>query len=123
MLLWYTTCMRRNEEEARLLREMGAQNFRTSEGVSFCEHKILRAQQSTRISRKAQTINKAQAPYRSTEANEEDTKPMALLTATKGWLSKHGIEGFILVAKAPPHEEPEKVAATINVEELSKVTT
>ena len=47
---------------------------------------------------------------------------MAFSTATKDWLSKNGLEGFLRVADAPPHEEPEKVAATIDLKEISKGT-
>ena len=38
------------------------------------------------------------------------------------YLQEHGLEGFIRVAEAPPHQEPEKVAKTIDVEGISEAT-
>ena len=93
---------------------MGVQNFQTNEGVSFHERKILRAQS-------AQDSAKPQCS--TLEAlEEEQTEPMALSNATRDWLIKNSLEGFIRVAEAPPHEEPEMVAATIDLDGLSKVT-
>ena len=42
------------------------------------------------------------------------------MNATRDWLTKNGLEGFIQVADAPPHEEPEKVASMIELDEISK---
>ena len=44
---------------------------------------------------------------------------MAFSTATKDWLSKNGLEGFLRVVDAPPHEEPEKVTSMIDLKEIS----
>ena len=45
---------------------------------------------------------------------------MTLATATRDWLTKHGLEGFLRVADAPPHEELEKFTLKIDLEEISK---
>ena len=47
---------------------------------------------------------------------------MALSIATGEGFSKHGLEGCLRVVDAPPHEEPEKVAPTINLEEITEGT-
>ena len=47
---------------------------------------------------------------------------MALSTTAREWFSKHGLERFLRVADAPPHEEPEKVAPTIDLEEITEGT-
>ena len=47
---------------------------------------------------------------------------MALSTATREWFSKHGLEGFLKVPDAPPHDELEKVASTIDLEEITEGT-
>ena len=44
---------------------------------------------------------------------------MALLDAAKDWLSRYGLEGFLWIAEAPPHEEPEKVSLQIDLEEIT----
>ena len=45
---------------------------------------------------------------------------MALSTTTREWFSKHGLEGFMHVVDAPRHHEPEKVAPTIDLEEITE---
>ena len=47
---------------------------------------------------------------------------MALSTATREWFSKNGLEGFLHVGDAPPHEEPEKVAPTTDLEKITEGT-
>ena len=47
---------------------------------------------------------------------------MALSTATREWFSKHGLEGFLRIADAQPHDKPEKVTPTIDLEEISEGT-
>ena len=47
---------------------------------------------------------------------------MALSTTAKEWFSKYRLEGFLRVVDAPPHEEPEKVAPTIDLEEITEGT-
>ena len=45
---------------------------------------------------------------------------MALSEAAKTWFNRHGLEGFLRIAEAPPHEEPEKVALRIDLEEITE---
>ena len=47
---------------------------------------------------------------------------MALSTATREWFRKNNLEGFLRIANAPPHEEPEKGAPTIDLEEITEGT-
>ena len=93
------------------LRKMGIQNFRKNEGVSFHDKKFSIAQ-SAQNSRKAQGISLR------TDLDTKTSEPMALSIEAKGWLTKHGLEGLIRVAMAPPHKEPEKVALQIDLEEI-----
>ena len=45
---------------------------------------------------------------------------MALSETAKKWLTQNGLEGFLRVVEAPPHEEPEKVAQKIDLEEITE---
>ena len=45
---------------------------------------------------------------------------MALSDATKNWFNKNGLQRLLRVVKATLHEEPEKVALQINLEEITK---
>ena len=47
---------------------------------------------------------------------------MALSTATREWFSEHGLEGFLRIADAQPHDKPEKVTPTIDLEEIAEGT-
>ena len=47
---------------------------------------------------------------------------MTLSTAAREWFSKNDLEGFLRIADTPPHEEPEKVAPTIDLAEITKGT-
>ena len=47
---------------------------------------------------------------------------MALSTASREWFSKNNLDGFLQIVDAPPHEEPEKVAPTIDLEEITEGT-
>ena len=57
-----------------------------------------------------------------TDNEKEDTGPMALSTATREWFSKNNLDGFLQIVDAPPHEEPEKVAPRIDLEEITEGT-
>ena len=37
-------------------------------------------------------------------------------------MRRHGLEGFIRVAEAPPHPEPEAIAKNIDVDGISEAT-
>ena len=45
---------------------------------------------------------------------------MALSVEAKDWFQRKGLKGFIRVAEAQPHKEPEKVATTIDIDGISK---
>ena len=47
---------------------------------------------------------------------------MALSDAAREWFTKNGLEGFLRIADAPPHEEPEQVAATIDLSKIMEGT-
>ena len=47
---------------------------------------------------------------------------MALSTIAREWYSKNVLEGFLRITDAPLHEEPEKVAPTIDLEEITEGT-
>ena len=47
---------------------------------------------------------------------------MALSDEGKQWLTEHGLEGFLRIADAPPHDEPKHVTATINLSEITEGT-
>ena len=47
---------------------------------------------------------------------------MALSTIAREWYSKNVLEGFLRITDAPLHEEPEKVAPTIDLKEITEDT-
>ena len=47
---------------------------------------------------------------------------MALSDAAREWFTRNGLEGFLCIADALPHEEPEQVAPTIDLSELTEGT-
>ena len=54
------------------------------------------------------------SPYVDQCTDEEDE--------TKQWITEHGLEGFLRIADAPPHDEPKHVTATINLSEITEGT-
>ena len=89
-----------NQEEA--VEKDGATKFR-DKGVSVGERKMSRAQSE-------QTSEKAQALNLRSDLEADNIEPMALSNEVKNCLIKNGLEGFIRVAEAPPHEELEQVS-------------
>ena len=47
---------------------------------------------------------------------------MALSNAACEWFTKNRLKGFLRITNAPPHEDPEQVAPTIDLEEITKGT-
>ena len=45
---------------------------------------------------------------------------MALSEEARQWLTEHGLEGFLRIADAPLHVEPEQAAATIDLSEITE---
>ena len=43
---------------------------------------------------------------------------MALSEEERQWLTENGLEGFLRIADAPPHEEPEQAATSIDLSEI-----
>ena len=104
------------------LKKMGSQNHRPNEEFSFRERRLWKAQQSTQAFEHTEPSTHREKHNHNQESEEEDTSPMALSTATKEWFSKHGLDGFPRVVDAPPHDEPEKVTPTIDLEEIAEGT-
>lgn len=87
-----------------------------TEGLTFRERRLLRVQQSTGTSGRAQAINQAQAYHNSSAVEEEDKEPMAFSSTMRDWLTKDELEGFLRVVDAPPHKEP---SLMIDLEEIT----
>ena len=47
---------------------------------------------------------------------------MALSDAAREWFTKNGLEGFLRITDARPHEEPEQAAPTIDLAEITEGT-
>ena len=45
---------------------------------------------------------------------------MELSEIAKKWFTQHGLEGFLQIIEAPPHNEPGKVAKKIDLEEITE---
>ena len=52
--------------------------------------------------------------------DEEDAGTMALSEEARQWLTDNGLEGFLRIANAPPHDEPEQADATIDMSEITE---
>ena len=60
-------------------------------------------------------------PKLSTTTEIEDTlEPIALSEMAKKWFTQHGLEGFLRIVEAPPHEEAEKVVKKIDLEVITE---
>ena len=96
-------------------RKMNLQKARACEGITFQEFSLKQAREDGRAPRCTElNLNTDQ------HTNEEDTGPMALSEEAKQWLTEHGLEGFLRIADAPPHAEPEQAAATIDLSEITE---
>ena len=58
--------------------------------------------------------------YTDQHTDEENTGPMALSKEEKQWLTEHGLEGFLHIVDALPHDEPEQAATTIDLSEITE---
>ena len=61
-------------------------------------------------------------PNSEKRTDEEDAGPMALSNKARQWFTDNGLEGFLRITDAPPHEEPEQVAPTIDLAEITEGT-
>ena len=99
---------------------MGTQNLRITESLSFREHRALSTQRRIQVIRRTPEATTS-TPKLSTTTEIEDTlKPMALSETAKKCFTQHGLEGFLRIAEAPPHEEAEKVAKKIDLEVITE---
>ena len=90
---------------------------RTCGGITFQEFSLSQARKNGRaLTRTELSLNTDQ------HTDEEYAGPMALSKEAKQWLTKHGLQGFLRIANAPPHDEPEKAAATIDLSEITEGT-
>ena len=90
---------------------------RLCEGITFREFSLWQARKKRRTLRHTEL-----SPYADQRTDEENTGPMALSDEAKQWLTEHGLEGFLRIADAPPHDEPKHVTATINLSEITEGT-
>ena len=98
-------------------RKMDLQKGRTCEGITFREFSLWQVRTNRRPLRRIEL-----SPYADQRTDEENTGPMALSDEAKQWLTEHGLEGFLRIADAPPHDEPKHVTATINLSEITEGT-
>ena len=45
--------------------------------------------------------------------------PIIITTALRNWLTENGLQGFIQVAKAPPHPNTIEIASRISIETIT----
>ena len=96
---------------------MELQKERLNEGISFREFSLWHAQKDRRTLRCTKPNPNSE---KRTDSKEEDVGPMALSDKAREWFTENGLEGFLRIADAPPHEELEQVAATIDLAEITE---
>ena len=96
-------------------RKMNLQKARTGEGSTFREFSLWQARKNGSTLRRRE-LN----PCTDQHTDEEYTGPMAPSEEAKQWLTEHGLEGFLRIADAPPHDEPEQAAKTIDLSEITE---
>ena len=96
---------------------MNLQKARTFEGITFREFSLWQAWKNRRIFRRTKLNTNADQ-----HTDEEHTSPMALSEEEKECLTKHRLEGFLRIVDAPPHDEQEHAAATIDLSEITEGT-
>ena len=94
---------------------MDLQKERKCEGITFQELSLWQARTNRRPRKRTELTL-----YTDQHTDEENTGPMALSEEAKQWLTKHGLEGFLRIADAPTHDEPEQAAATIDLSEITE---
>ena len=60
------------------------------------------------------------SPNADQRTDEEDAGTMALSEEARQWLTDNGLEGFLRITDAPPHEEPEQAATSIDMSEITE---
>ena len=99
---------------------MGTQNLRITETLSYREHRALSTQRQIQVIRRTPEATTGTPKLPTTTATEHMLEPMALSETAKKWFTQHGLEGFLRIAEAPPHEEVEKVAKKIDLEVITE---
>ena len=111
--------MHAREPRKGVSRRMELQKERVTEGISFREFSLLQARKDRRTLGHTEHSPNSE---KHTDSNEEEAGSMALSDKAKEWFTKNGLEGFLRIADAPPHEELEQVAATIDLVEITEGT-
>ena len=114
-ILFIADSMHARESRNGDSRKMGLQKGNTCEGITFQEFSLWQARKNRRTLRRTKL-----SPYADQLIDDENTGPMALSDEAKQWITEHGLEGFLCIAEAPPHNEPEQAAATINLFEITE---
>ena len=96
-------------------RRMNLQKAKACEGFTFREFSLKQARENRREPRRTEL-----SFYTDQHIHEEDTGPMALSEEARQWLTDNELEGFLRIADAPPHEEPEQAATSIDLSEITK---
>ena len=94
---------------------MDLQKARTCEGITFQEFSLWKARKNKRTLRRTEL-----SPNADQHSDEEYAGPMALSKEEKQWLTEHGLEGFLHIVDALPHDEPEQAATTIDLSEITE---
>ena len=96
-------------------RKMNLQKAGTGEGSTFQEFSLRQARKNESTLRRRELRHCTDQPI-----NEEDTCLMAPSEEAKQWLTEHGLEGFLRIADAPPHDEPEQAVKSIDLSEITE---
>ena len=110
-----TDSMHARESRKDGSRKMNLQKARTGEGSTFREFSLWQARKN------GSTLRRRELKHCTDQhINEEYTGPMAPSEEAKQWLTEHGLEGFLRIADAPPHDEPEQAAKSIDLSEITE---
>ena len=93
-------------------RKMDLQKGRLCEGISFQEFSLWHAHRDKRTLRRTE--------HSPNEEHHTDVGSMALSDEARQWFTNNGLEGFLRIADAPPHEELEQTATTIDLSEITE---
>ena len=94
---------------------MDLQKGRMCEGITFREFSLWQARKKRRTLRHTEL-----SPNADQRTDEEDVGTMALSKEARQFLTENGLEGFMCIADAPPHEEPEHAATSIDLSEITE---
>ena len=94
-------------------RKMVLQKGRLCEGISFREFSLWQARKDRSTLRRTENN-----PNVGQHIDEDDARSMALSKGARQWLTENGLEGFLCIPGALPHEEPEPATTTIDLSEI-----